>query len=261
VSSSDPNLGNTGQGVTIKTDVSFYQLDHSKNDFKLLRTLAGRTTNTIRWSPRGRHVVLATVGSTSKSELEFWDLDFNSDEAIKKEVPKEDWGTGIQQLGVADHYGVTDVEWDPSGRYLATAASAWTHTIENGYAIWDFRGQEIEKRLLDRFKQFLWRPRPPSLLLKEQKRTIRRNLREYSRAFDEADAAEETTVSAELVAQRKRAVDEWNAWRVRVAEEVGEARRARGKRGELPAHKEEEEKEEIEVWIDEVIEQIEEVVE
>lgn len=126
--------------------------------------------------------------------------------------------------------------------------------IENGYAIWDFRGQEIEKRLLDRFKQFLWRPRAPSLLTKEQKRNIRRNLREFSRAFDEADAAEETTVSAELVAQRKRAVDEWNAWRVRVAEEVAEARR-------VPAQKQDEDKEEIEVWIDEVIEQIEEVVE
>ena len=134
--------------------------------------------------------------------------------------------------------------------------------IENGYAIWDFRGQELEKRLLDRFKQFLWRPRPPSLLTKEQKLTIRKNLREYSRTFEEADAAEETTVSAELVAQRKRAVDEWNAWRVRTAEEVSEARRGRGKRGDVPGRKrEEEDKEEIEVWIDEVIEQIEEVVE
>lgn len=69
-------------------------------------------------------------------------------------------------------------------------------------------------------------------------------------------------MSAELVAQRKRAVDEWNAWRVRVREDVAEVRRARGKRDELPARKQEEEdKEEIEVWIDEVIEQIEEVVE
>ena len=133
--------------------------------------------------------------------------------------------------------------------------------IENGYAIWDFRGHEIEKRLLDRFKQFLWRPRAPSLLTKEQKRTIRRNLREYSRAFEEADAAEETTVSAELIAQRKRAVDEWNAWRVRVAEDMADARRIRGRRGELPTRKQEEDKEEIEVWIDEVIEQLEEVVE
>jgi translation initiation factor 3 subunit B len=97
------------------------------------------------------------------------------------------------------------------------------------------------------------------LLTNKQKQKLRKNLREYSRAFEEADAAEETTVSAELVAQRKRAVDEWNAWRVRVAEEVAEARRLRGRRGEVS--EEEEDKEEIEVWIDELIEQTEEVVE
>lgn len=76
-------------------------------------------------------MVLATVGSSTKSELEFWDLDFNSDDANRKETQasKDDWGSGIQLLGTADHYGVTDVEWDPSGRYLATSASAWTHTV------------------------------------------------------------------------------------------------------------------------------------
>lgn len=73
--------------------------------------------------------MLATVGSTSKSELEFWDLDFNFDDSVKKDPSKDEWAAGIQQLGTADHYGVTDVEWDPSGRYLATAASAWTHTV------------------------------------------------------------------------------------------------------------------------------------
>ncbi|KAF8640680.1 hypothetical protein AX17_000336 [Amanita inopinata Kibby_2008] len=256
VSSSDPNLGNPGPGITIKTDVSFYQLDHSKNDFKLLRSLSSRTSNAIRWSPRGRHVVLATVGSSSKSELEFWDLDFHVEDTSKKESSKDDWGTGIQLLGTADHYGVTDVEWDPSGRYLATTASAWTHTLENGYAIWDFRGQELTKQIQDRFKQFIWRPRPRSLLTKEQQRQIRKNLREYSRAFDEEDAAEESNVSAELVALRKRLVDEWNAWRALRKREHTEER---GQRGDKKTH-EREEKEEIEVWIDEVIEQTEEVV-
>ena len=118
---------------------------------------------------------------------------------------------------------------------------------------------------MDRFKQFLWRPRPPSLLTKEQKRNIRRNLREYARAFEEADAAEETSVSAELVAQRKRAVDEWNAWRLRVAEDIAEVRPHAQRASTGPAARkekeEEEDKEEIEVWIDEVIEQFEEVVE
>ncbi|KAH7931103.1 translation initiation factor eIF-3b [Leucogyrophana mollusca] len=258
VSSNDPNLGNPGPGITIKTDISFFQLDRAKNDFKLLHTLTSRTSNTIRWSPRGRHVVLATVGSSSKSELEFWDLDFGTEDRREGQVVKEEWGSGIQQLGSADHYGVTDVEWDPSGRYLATSASAWRHTLENGYAIWDFRGQEVEKHLLDRFKQFIWRPRPRTLLTKEQQRQIRRNLREYSRAFDEEDAAEESNVSAELIAHRKRLVDEWNAWRAHCKKDIAEEKRNRGQRINGEHH--EEEKEEIEEWIDEVIEQIEEEV-
>jgi len=252
VSSSDPNVGNPGPGITVKTDISFYQLERSKGDFKLLRTLTSRTSNTIRWSPRGRHVVLATVGSSTKSELEFWDLDFNTEEG-KKEGAGD--SAGIQHLGTADHYGVTDVEWDPSGRSLATSASAWRHTLENGYAIWDFKGQELQKQILDRFKQFLWRPRPRTLLTKEQQRQIRRNLREYSRVFEEEDAAEETNISAELIAHRKRLVDEWNTWRALCEEEVTD--RKKGKKGERRG---EEAKEEIEVWIDEVIEQIEEEV-
>lgn len=89
-------------------------------------TLTSRTSNTIRWSPRGRHVVLATVGSSTKSELEFWDLDFNVEEGKRESAGDS---SGIQPLGTADHYGVTDVEWDPSGRYLATSASAWRHTV------------------------------------------------------------------------------------------------------------------------------------
>lgn len=206
--------------------------------------------------------MLATVGSSSKSELEFWDLDFNVDE-LRRDGPnttEREWGSGIQHLGTADHYALTDAEWDPSGRYLATSASAWRHTLENGYAIWDFRGQELEKHILDRFKQFLWRPRPRTLLTKEQQRQVRKNLKEYSRLFDEEDAAEESNVSAELIAQRKRLVDEWNTWRLRAKEEMAEERRKRGKEDPVLEKPKEEKKEEIEVWIDEVVEQIEEEV-
>lgn len=220
---------------------------------------------------------MATVGSSTKSELEFWDLDFNLDDRREGQVSKEEWGSGIQQLGTADHYGVTDVEWDPSGRYLATSASAWRHTVrlkfcflypslmclafqlENGYAIWDFRGQELQKYILDKFKQFLWRPRPRTLLTKEQQRLVKKNLREYSRAFDEEDAADVHKESAELIAQRKRLVDEWNAWRARCQVEVRDDKKSRGQKLNTE-EKHVEEKEEIEVWIDEVIEQNEVIV-
>lgn len=88
---------------------------------------------------------------------------------------------------------------------------------------------------------------------KERQKQIRRNLKEYSRAFEEEDAAEESNVSAELIALRRRLVDEWNAWRALRKKELGEERiqRLEGKADD---------QEEIEVWIDEVIEQIEEVI-
>ena len=66
-------------------------------------------------------------------------------------------------------------------------------------------------------------------------------------------------MSAELVAQRKRLVDEWNAWRIRCREEMPASFRKK-LAGDGRKKKEEEEKEEIEVWIDEVVEQIEEEV-
>ena len=118
----------------------------------------------------------------------------------------------------------------------------------------------MSKLIIDKFKQFLWRPRPPSLLTKEQKRQIRRNLREFSKAFDEEDALTEGTQTAELLAQRKRLVDEWNAWRVRCDKERAEERRRLGRKTQA-AEPLEETKEELAVWIDEVVEEIiEEVV-
>ena len=67
---------------------------------------------------------------------------------------------------------------------------------------------------------------------------------------------EETNVSAELIAHRKRLIDEWNTWRAHCEEEATDR-----KKGNRHERRGEEVKEEIEVWIDEVIEQIEEVVE
>lgn len=96
------------------------------------------------------------------------------------------------------------------------------------------------------------------MLTKDQQRLIRKNLREYSRAFDEEDAAEDSLDSAELIANRKRLVDEWNAWRAKCKSDVRDEKKSKGQK--LDAEKEHVEKEEIEIWVDEVIEQIEEEV-
>ncbi|KAF8756172.1 Eukaryotic translation initiation factor 3 subunit B [Rhizoctonia solani] len=235
LSSSDPNLGNIAPGITIKMDVSFFQLEKGKN-FKLLKLLKDKTTNAIRWSPKGRHVVLGSIFPVTRFELEFYDLEFTIDpERINTHTAE--WGSLVQHLATAEHYGVTDVEWDPSGRYVASSAS------------------ELVKQPADKFKQFLWRPRPKTLLTKAQQKEVRKNLKEYSRAFDEADAAEESHADKELVAQRRRLLDEWNAWRKKVRPEVQERMARLGRKA-----KGGEDREEVEEWLEEVIEEIIEVL-
>jgi translation initiation factor 3 subunit B len=111
----------------------------------------------------------------------------------------------------------------------------------------------VEKNLQDEFKQFIWRPRPPSLLSKHQQRQVRKNLREYSRRFDQDDAQEDNEVSAELVAHRKRLVDEWNAWRIARRKDLETARASAKEVDDSQVQLEE-----VEVWADELVEQVEE---
>ncbi len=91
--------------------------------------LASKNTNTIRWSPKGRHVVLTTMGNSNHFTLEFWDLDFVTDD--RRTAEEREAGVGIQLLSGSgvEHYGITDLEWDPSGRYVASSASAWRHSV------------------------------------------------------------------------------------------------------------------------------------
>ena len=107
----------------------------------------------------------------------------------------------------------------------------------------------------DRFKQFLWRPRPPMLLSKDAQRKVRKELKDHSRVFDEEDAADENRGSAEKLAQRQRDIAEWDAWRSKNLARLNEARRARGKEIVKPVEAEEEEK--VEEWVEELIDETE----
>ena len=112
-----------------KTAVSFFCPEKSKNisgqNFKHIRTLEKRNSNGIYWSPKGRFVVVATVQSQQSNELDFYDLDYEGE----KEEKDKDLAANLQIMSTADHYGVTDVDWDPSGRYVATSASVWKNAV------------------------------------------------------------------------------------------------------------------------------------
>ncbi|KAK3384898.1 eukaryotic translation initiation factor 3 [Podospora didyma] len=255
--------------VPPKTSVAFFCPEKMKGNaignFKHLRTLDKKNSNAIYWSPKGRFVVVATVHNQQSSDLDFFDLDF---EGEKPESDK-DMTANLQLMSTADHYGVTDIEWDPSGRFVATWASAWKHSMENGYHIYDFKGEALREEPIEKFKQFAWRPRPATLLSKEEQKTIRKNLREYSRIFEVEDAERVNSADVAVVEDRRRILQEWLAWRESVEADVAEERAELGlpidpiaellkaKTAELGPDEEEKIIEEI---MEEVLEETEEIV-
>ncbi|KAL2163577.1 hypothetical protein VTH06DRAFT_5635 [Thermothelomyces fergusii] len=214
--------------VPPKTAVSFFCPEKTKGNtvgnFKHLRTLEKKNSNAIYWSPKGRFVVVATIHNAQSSDLEFFDLDFEGD----KPESEKDLAANLQLMNTADHYGITNVEWDPSGRYVATWASVWKHTMENGYHLYDFKGELLREEMVEKFKQWAWRPRPPTLLTKEEQKQIRKNLREYSRIFEQEDAERISSADVAVVEARRRLLQQWYAWRQSVEEELAEERAALG---------------------------------
>ncbi|KAL8396566.1 hypothetical protein RB594_003589 [Gaeumannomyces avenae] len=262
----------TGEvAVAPKTAVSFFCPEKSKGptagNFKLLRTLDKKNSNAIYWSPRGRFVVVATVLNQQSSDLDFFDVDFEGE----KPAAEKDLTANLQLMNTADHYGITDVEWDPSGRFVATWASAWKHQMENGYHLYDFKGEQLREEPMEKFKQLQWRPRPSTLLTKDEQKTIRKNLREYSRVFDQEDAERIAGADQEVVDRRRRILEEWHAWREATEADVAEERAELGfpedpvaellkaKTAELVADGQEEEQV-IEEIVEEVLEENEEIV-
>ncbi|KAL9539140.1 hypothetical protein MBANPS3_010444 [Mucor bainieri] len=262
ITTSDPAYGSTpahGQApATVKTDVKFFYLDKSKKanaGFKLMKTLDKKTANYLFWSPKGHNIVLATLRSSTVSDLEFYDLDFEPLASDKKD--KSDPGSTVQLLSTQEHYGVSDVEWDPTGRYVVTGSSMWRQSADHGFCIWDFKGQLLFKQNIENFKQLLWRPRPESLLSSEQKKKIKKNLRQFSKQFDEEDLAMGDATAAKLHAERRKAVEEWYAWRKATERKLDEERKALGKEIQ---HTDEGKSEVVEEWVEEVIEESEEIL-
>jgi len=129
--------------------------------------------------------------------------------------------------------------------------------MESGYHLYDFKGHLLREEHIDHFKQFTWRPRPATLLSKDEQKQVRRNLRDYSKKFDEQDAAKKSSASKAVVEQRRRLIEEWKAWREGVVADLREQREEYG----LPADAVEAAKEEAENEEDQEIEEVVETLE
>jgi translation initiation factor 3 subunit B len=84
---------------------------------------------------------------------------------------------------------------------------------------------------------------------------VRKNLREYSKLFDEQDFNKKNLANKAVIEQRRRLLDEWRAWRVRVEDKLAEEGWS-----SKPDGPQEAEGEVIEEIVEEVIEETEEIV-
>merc|ERR550519_2126159 len=182
-------------GDSQNNSVSFYGVKKGlQQPPELLKKYERKVANCLFWCPTGQFVILAGMRQMN-GVLEFVDTaDFTS-------------------MGGGEHFMCTDVEWDPTGRYVMTGVSWWGHKVDNAYWLWNFQGKILKRSQVEKFCQLVWRPRPASLLSKDQLKEIKKNLKKYSDQFNAKDKMRQSRASKELIAKRQALSDAFNNWR------------------------------------------------
>ncbi|KAM5561847.1 eukaryotic translation initiation factor 3 subunit B [Rosa sericea] len=229
-------------GDTPRPDISFYSMRTAHNTGRVskLITLKGKQANALSWSPSGRFIILAGLKGLN-GQLEFYNVDEQ------------------ETMATTEHFMATDIEWDPTGRYVATAVTS-VHEMENGYIIWTFNGKLLYRVLKDHFFQFLWRPRPASFLTPEQEEEIAKNLKKYSKRYELEDNDVEKQLSEQERAKRRELKEEWDKWVAEWKRLYEEEKLDRQRLRDGEASDEEEEYEAREVEVEEVVSTQEEVL-
>ncbi len=229
----------TAAPAEFRSIVTLWSMKGPDGTVQQLHQVERKQVERFFWSPAGNYLIMAVLGSAA-AFLEFW-------------------GTNdMTLLATKEHFLATDVQWDPSGRYVTSFVSAWKQSSDNGYCIWDFKGDLITKQNMPRFATFLWRPRPSTLLSAEKQKEIKKNYKTYSTVFEAADLRASNMESSDSAAIRLNTVLAWNEFRCRCIERV---RTNDARRIALLGQIENSEAEAVaEEWIEEVIEEIEEAI-
>ncbi|WOH14507.1 hypothetical protein DCAR_0934026 [Daucus carota subsp. sativus] len=229
-------------GDNPRPDISFYSMRSGTNTGRVskLTTLKGKQANALFWSPGGRFIILAGLKGFN-GQLEFYNVD------------------DLETMATAEHFMATDIEWDPTGRYVATAVTS-VHEMENGFNIWSFHGKLLYRIMKDHFFQFLWRPRPPSFLSPEKEEEIAKNLKKYSKKYEAEDQDVSLLLSEQEREKRKKLKEEWEMWVSQWKKWHDEEKLERQRLRDGEASDEEEEYEAKEVEVEEVLDIKEEVL-
>lgn len=179
-------------GDNNRLSASIFTMKGASRGVTALQTMANKQVSSVHWSPVGRFFVLAGLKGHNGA-LEFWDADENA------------------LLSTGEHFMAGSLEWDPTGRYVVTMVDA-SNNMDNGFNVWSFSGQLLYKVDRERLFQFAWRPRPPMLISEEKQKEIQRNLKRYSKRYDEEDERLLLSADAEFLAEREREMNNWREW-------------------------------------------------
>jgi len=188
-------------GEPPRLDVSIYSMGAKteKNpQVSLLHKLEKKAVNEIRWSPQGTNLIIAGLRNLNGA-LEWWSC-----------TEKE-----LVQTGQDEHFMATDIEWDPTGRFVATSVQALRHNMENGYNIWSSQGRMILRVPLDHFQKLQWRPRPPSLLTAQDEKKLMKDIKKYRQEFSRIDDEIAAQADSEEKAARMELLGEFEDYQAK----------------------------------------------
>lgn len=133
--------------------------------------------------------------------------------------------------------------------------------MENGYRLWSFQGQLLAVVVLEECYQVSWRPRPPTLLSKEQQSEIKSKLKEkYWRKFDQEDEEIRQSQLSGVEKERQTLKQSWKTYRAEKEKEFADERELRRELRGGAASDNEGDYETVDTVVEEELEREEEVV-
>lgn len=195
-----------------------FQMSKEKCENICAQSLPSNSFNHVYWAPDGQYFVVAGLGH---GDLLFGGITADN----KMEVSRKD-----------EHFMLTDVLWDPSGRYVITAVTqpmtnemgGFKYSMEAGYAIWTFQGRLMYRQQKEKLWQVSWRPHPPSLLDGKKEGEIRKNIKQFSKKYDALDESAKDSARRAFRAEHEEknnafqvVLNRMSEWKKEMDEELG----------------------------------------
>eukprot|EP01055_Gregarina_sp_Pseudo9_P005338 Gregarina_sp_Pseudo_9__5337@NODE_632_length_2459_cov_9_211157_g596_i0_p1_GENE_NODE_632_length_2459_cov_9_211157_g596_i0NODE_632_length_2459_cov_9_211157_g596_i0_p1_ORF_typecomplete_len695_score194_82eIF2A/PF08662_11/0_21eIF2A/PF08662_11/4_5eIF2A/PF08662_11/9_1e33WD40/PF00400_32/5_4e02WD40/PF00400_32/0_43WD40/PF00400_32/16WD40/PF00400_32/4e02WD40/PF00400_32/2_2WD40/PF00400_32/3_5WD40/PF00400_32/5_9e03ANAPC4_WD40/PF12894_7/1_1e03ANAPC4_WD40/PF12894_7/3_4e03ANAPC4_WD40/PF12894_7/22ANAPC4_WD40/PF128 len=202
--------------LTVNRQFRFYTLNQRGCELAATKDM-GPEINCLKWSPLGSHVVFASVSTADGSGT----LVFA--QCVENEAQKT---YNIDVIHKDEIGKLTDVSWDPSGRFILTSvttpmgsATSYRTAGVTCYVVWSFQGRALYREDRENMHAVSWRPHPPSMLTNAKREEIKLHMKDYSKKLDAIDNAKRMQRKAELQSKRDaiagefqghvQAVDNW----------------------------------------------------